>query len=425
LSIVDVELIPYIIGPQGLPKGPMWDGRLGLISGSDVSNHSLIGVRNLRRHGQLRKPWNNAFQSAALTDYEDMLRDRAAQFVANLQKICENEVCVDLANLISLFSFDFMGDFVFGGIYSLMRDGDDDGILPKLQKGFFLPSVVQHVPWLAPLLRVVPFFGNDTKSLRSFAIKQSQKRAAQLVVNHKDLFYYLLEATKAEGTAPQLEQRVIASNSLLAIVAGSDTTASVLSHIIYYLICNPEYQQRLRHELDESLAILAGEPIKSNLLATLPFLNAVINETLRLLPPVPSGLQRAPAIGSGGKVLGPNMIITEGTAIQVPPYVIHRDPRYFFPNPDKFWPERWLKQDNNNVDIILERNAFIPFSTGSANCPGKPLAMIELRLMTCLIVKNFELSFEDGYDVSRWEEELLDWFVMVKGKLPVKLKLRH
>ena len=71
-------------------------------------------------------------------------------------------------------------------------------------------------------------------------------------------------------------QGMIASNSLLAIVAGSDTSSSVLSHIIYYLICNPEYQQRLRHELDESLAILAGEPIKSNLLATLPFLNAVV-----------------------------------------------------------------------------------------------------------------------------------------------------
>jgi cytochrome P450 len=122
----------------------------------------------------------------------------------------------------------------------------------------------------------------------------------------------------------------------------------------------------------------------------------------------------------------PQRIITEGTAVQVPPYVIHRDPRYFFPNPDKFWPERWLKQDldDNNVNIILDRNAFIPFSIGSANCAGKPLAMIELRLMTCLIVRTFELSFEDGYDPSRWEEGILDRFLMVKGKLPVKLRKR-
>ena len=107
----------------------MWDGRLQLISGSEASNHSLIGVRDLRRHAQLRKPWNNAFQSAALIDYEDMLRDRAAQFMTHLQKLYEDGVSFDLANMINLFSFvfsfitllsyslycnsfDFMGDFV-------------------------------------------------------------------------------------------------------------------------------------------------------------------------------------------------------------------------------------------------------------------------------------------------------------------------
>ena len=111
----------------------------------------------------------------------------------------------------------------------------------------------------------------------------------------------------------------------------------------------------------------------------------------------------------------------EGTAIQIPPYVIHRDARYFSPNPDKFWPDRWLKRD---FDIVIERNAFIPFSTGPANCAGKPLAMMELRLVTCLLVRTFELSFEDGYDPSRWEEELVDRFVMLKGKLPVKLQKR-
>jgi hypothetical protein len=109
----------------------VWDGRRLLTSQSNESaNDSLTGIRDLRRHAQLRKPWNNAFQSAALIDYEDMLRDRAAQFMTHLQKLSEDEVSVDLANLISLFtfvfsftlllsyllycnSFDFMGDFMY------------------------------------------------------------------------------------------------------------------------------------------------------------------------------------------------------------------------------------------------------------------------------------------------------------------------
>jgi hypothetical protein len=86
----------------------VWDGRRLLTSeNNDSSNHSLTGIRDLRRHAQLRKPWNNAFQSAALIDYEDMLRDRAAQFMTHLQKLCEDEVCVDLSSLISFFAFVF------------------------------------------------------------------------------------------------------------------------------------------------------------------------------------------------------------------------------------------------------------------------------------------------------------------------------
>ena len=57
---------------------------------------------------------------------------------------------------------------------------------------FSLPSIVQHVPWLAPLLREVNFFVNDPRTFRSFVMKQSQKRAAQLIVNRKDLFSYLV-----------------------------------------------------------------------------------------------------------------------------------------------------------------------------------------------------------------------------------------
>ena len=84
----------------------MWDGRQLLTSpSSDRSKHSLTGVRDLRFHAQLRKPWNNAFQSAALVDYEDMLRDRAAQLITHLKKLCDDEVSIDLANLINFFAF--------------------------------------------------------------------------------------------------------------------------------------------------------------------------------------------------------------------------------------------------------------------------------------------------------------------------------
>ena len=61
-------------------------------------------------------------------------------------------------------------------------------------QNFSLPSIVQQVPWLAPLIRYVPFFGlgKDSRAFRSFAIQQSQKRMAKVIITHKDLFFYLV-----------------------------------------------------------------------------------------------------------------------------------------------------------------------------------------------------------------------------------------
>lgn len=106
----------------------------------------------------------------------------------------------------------------------------------------------------------------------------------------------------------------------------------------------------------------------------------------------------------------------------VPPHVLHRDGRYFSPNPDQFWPERWYTQSDK---IILDRSAFIPFSYGPANCAARSLAMSELRYITAILAYNFDFWFEDGYDPDQWERDLKDQFVTVKGKLPVRMKQRE
>lgn len=170
------------------------------------------------------------------------------------------------------------------------------------------------------------------------------------------------------------------------------------------------------------------------------------NETLRLQPPVPSGLQRAPTEGSGYKELPSmqvprflrkkkkfliffellfyNRVIPEQSAILIPPYVYHRDPRYFFPKPDTFWPERWLQNLTYEGEFRLDRSAFIPFSSGPANCVGKTLALHELRYVVASLVRTFDMTFQGGYDHRKWENGLHDNFTLSRPSLPVKLALR-
>lgn len=129
--------------------------------------------------------------------------------------------------------------------------------------------------------------------------------------------------------------------------------------------------------------------------------------------------------------------IPEGTAIFIPTYALHRDPRYFSPLPDKFWPDRWLKspctvplpptateKTTESPNVITNHTAFLPFSYGPANCVGKSLALIEMRMVVALLLQRFDMRFADGWNADEWEEKLEDWHMLVKGRLPVVLTPR-
>ena len=122
------------------------------------------------------------------------------------------------------------------------------------------------------------------------------------------------------------------------------------------------------------------------------------------------------------------------TAVSVNTYGLHRDPRAFAPLPETFWPDRWLEQDkytlpNGDVipaeQLVLNRNAYIPFSFGPANCVGKNLALMEVLAVTAVFVSKFEMTLGKGFNLDQWEADLKDYGVTLRGKLMVNLKARN
>ena len=166
--------------------------------------------------------------------------------------------------------------------------------------------------------------------------------------------------------------------------------------------------------------------------AAMPYLNACINEALRVYPPVLGGLQRRVERGTGGRMIGP-YFVPEETQVSIWTYTLHRDSRYFSPLPDTFWPDRWLTQDMyvlpggdviRKDDVILNRDVFVPFSRGPMVCVGKNVALMEIRAVLCTMLQNFDVEVADWSSFESYEDGLCEVFITKRGPLPVRLRLR-
>ena len=115
-------------------------------------------------------------------------------------------------------------------------------------------------------------------------------------------------------------------------------------------------------------------------------------------------------------------MIPEQTQLSLHIYSIHRDARYFH-TPEAFLPERWFSKGAP----VGEHNttAFIPFSYGPTICAGKNLALMEMRMVVCWVLRRFRFSKAPGVDYEEWEGKIQDWFVVHQEPLVVSVSLRE
>lgn len=215
-----------------------------------------------------------------------------------------------------------------------------------------------------------------------------------------------------------------------------------MSMTIYNLITHPQYIDKIRDELDDvferesllsfgrlradtSMMRIDEEPDDFDRLGKeCHLLNAVINESMRLFPPVPSGIQRmTPPQGITIPTEKEPTIIPGNIVISIPTTSLHRDSRYFSPEPNSFRPERWI---DSKTEDAFEQKAFIPFGFGPTGCVGKALAWMEMRLVLATLIRRFDLLPKSGFDYDRYPECIKDAFTMARTKpLPVVIKRRQ
>lgn len=150
---------------------------------------------------------------------------------------------------------------------------------------------------------------------------------------------------------------------------------------------NPAVQAKLQKELDEALAH-EDDPVASfEQVKRLPYLEAVINETLRIHSTSGIGLPREVPEG-GLTVIGKTF--PPGTVLSVPTYTIHRDKRVWGEDVEAFRPERWFEQDQAEI-----QKTFNPFSFGPRACVGRNLASMELLIIIASILRRYDFVLEE------------------------------
>ena len=194
--------------------------------------------------------------------------------------------------------------------------------------------------------------------------------------------------------------KAMLDEAITLLFAGQDTSAATLSWTLHLLSLYPEVQEKLAKEVATSLK----EHQNSNddrgdaqfftkqFISNMPYLDAVIKESMRLYPVAPFVVRKLPqdvAIPAENKSAAPT-ILPEGSLACVWIYALHRNPRLWH-RPDDFVPERWMDLNLKDLDEGQRSGAFMPFANGPRNCVGQPLAHVILRIMLARIVDRYKV----------------------------------
>uniref|UniRef100_A0A182PZA4 Uncharacterized protein n=1 Tax=Anopheles epiroticus TaxID=199890 RepID=A0A182PZA4_9DIPT len=185
-----------------------------------------------------------------------------------------------------------------------------------------------------------------------------------------------------------LSESEMVAQCLIFFLAGFDTIATLMSFIVYELTLAPDIQQRLYDEIQQVNEQLEGKSLTYDALQRMRYLDMIVSETLRKWPPAPSTdrlCNQDFRITDASDEL--DITIPKGAIVSIPIVGLHHDPR-FYPNPDRFDPERF--NDENKQKIPL--GAYLPFGIGPRNCIASRFALMEVKAIIYHLLLHYEFK---------------------------------
>ncbi|KAI6030990.1 cytochrome P450 [Pisolithus marmoratus] len=396
---------------------------------------ALLGVQG-EDHKRQRKSLSPAFSQAAIRKLYPVFYNSAYKAKAIWESLIDandgHSAVIEVQNWMNHISCD---EFIFChpgliapsrldtiGLAGFSHDfGSLDGKPTRVVKIFdtFAMSAPNLFLFLLsqvfPLLLYVPtargdLFSDMNETLadvsRKFLDRSKEERDAGIIdgKDDKSIIGVLIKAKDA-GADVQLSIEEILAQMKLLITAGYETISVSMTWALLELARNPDIQTKLRAEL----LAFGSDPTYDQLNNNLPYLDAVIHETLRLHPPVQEFLREAadddviplsePVRTKSGRVVN-SVSVTRGTRIGISVACINRSTDIWGADAKVFRPERWLEEGGvpKKAQEVQGYRHLLTFVDGPRTCIGRGFAVIEFKTVMAVLVKEFVFEMRDGPD---------------------------
>ncbi|PGG97502.1 hypothetical protein AJ79_09172 [Helicocarpus griseus UAMH5409] len=376
--------------------------------------HSIVSERDPVKHSEMRRYLSSAFSDRSLREQEYLVAGVIDEFVEQIGKVGSKPEGVDLTTWFNLLTFDVIGELAFGESFGGVKSGKTHfwiSVVLESMGQSSLSDFLQRFPLLGRIyLKLNPRWMEKlvagSQKHESYTLELINRRIKKQT-DRKDFMSYLLQ-NRDEYKISDIQLAAHASDF---VIAGSETTATTLATVVYYLCRNGDVFSKLKKEIRS--AFKSYNEINGTSASSLRYLHAVCLEALRIFPPLPLALPRI--VPPGGDTVD-GFFIPEGTEVATNPFAAGLDAANFV-DPWKFDPDRWLGQNDRN-----QLEASQPFSLGTRACLGRSLGWLELRTTLAKVLFKYDLHLLD--QKIDWQRDSRMHLLWKKPKLMVKVSPR-
>ena len=354
-----------------------------------------------RDHNRQKRILSHAFSDRALKEQEPIFHRYSDMLVSRLRNLAQKGANpVDIYNWYNFTTFDIIGDLCFDDSFHCLENAANHEWIKDVYNSVNKAKIMtgfQHFPPLDSIVRSCLPSSTREKLLGIFDFTRRKiDERIKRNPDRPDFMRYILDNNHKGGMT---RDEIDATVTVLVLASSGQTTTMVMTSATYFALKTPGVMARLQKEIR---AATRDDPtnVTATTVSNLPFLHAVIQESMRLHPAVPAG---NPRVVNRPGVLICGVPVPQGCRVSIPVKTAYHSPSKFA-DTTSFLPERWLP-DAPPRFAADEKAMFEPFMVGPRSCLGRTLAWMEMKLILAKVFCAFDLRLVEELNGNDWADQ--------------------